>query len=333
MRVAIIKLSALGDIVHAMACLQLIRQQSPDLIIDWVVDSKFSQLLECNSDINSIIKLPLKKLIKQKKFLQLIKLLFRLKTYGKYDVVIDLQGLIKSAFISRFLCSDKVFGFDRNSTKETLASTFYTDKVSVNYSENIITRNSILISKALNLNLNPALLKNKQKFLFFNKNNNSMIPFSKPFILIAPGASFQSKIFPKKKFIELTHKFSSKYLVIFGSKQEKAIAEEISLKAVNTKILGNFDIDFLKFLISQSFVVIGGDTGPVHLAWGLNRPSIAFFGPTLAKRNFYETDKNISIQSVNKVDDKHIVKTGNFFTKTKVKDIVDILEKLEKEYK
>ena len=297
MRVAIIKLSALGDIVHAMACLQLIRQQSPDLIIDWIVDSKFSQLLECNSDINSIIKLPLKKLIKQKKFLQLIKLLFSLKTYGKYDVVIDLQGLIKSAFISRFLCSDKVFGFDRNSTKETLASAFYTDKVSVNYAENIITRNSILISKALNLKLNLALLKNKQKFLFFNKNNR-VTPFIKPFILIAPGASFQSKIFPKEKFIELTHKFSGRYLVIFGSKQEKAIAEEISLKAVNTKILGNFDIDFLKFLISQSFVVIGGDTGPVHLAWGLNRPSIAFFGPTLAKRNFYETDKNISIQSV-----------------------------------
>ena len=131
MKIAIVKLSSLGDIVHAMVVLQFIKKHYPKSVIDWVVEKRFKGILENNPHINQIHTVNLNKVKRD----QSLKLLFtevsKARKFGQYDVVIDLQGLIKSAIITKLISSRKIVGFDKNSIRERLASYFYDQKVAI----------------------------------------------------------------------------------------------------------------------------------------------------------------------------------------------------------
>ena len=149
MRIAIVKLSALGDIVHAMVVLQFIKKFNTEISIDWFVEDDYKELLEFHPDINKVHLLNLRKAKKKKSLFVLIEELNRLRKLSPYDAVIDMQGLIKSAIIARLIPSKITLGFDKNSIRESLASRFYSHKIQVEYSENIVIRNLILISTSL----------------------------------------------------------------------------------------------------------------------------------------------------------------------------------------
>ena len=103
MKIAIVKLSSLGDIVHAMVVLQFIKKHYPESVIDWVVEKKYKGILENNPHINQIHQVNLQK-AKQTKSLYLFwKELRKICKFGKYDLVIDMQGLVKSALVSRMI--------------------------------------------------------------------------------------------------------------------------------------------------------------------------------------------------------------------------------------
>ena len=123
MKIAIVKLSALGDIVHAMASLQFIKQVIPESKIDWIVEEGFASVLEHNPHINAILCVNLKALKTDKS--QFFSELKKVRKFAQnhYDVVIDIQGLIKSAIVSRILGPN--VGFDRKSIRETVASSLY----------------------------------------------------------------------------------------------------------------------------------------------------------------------------------------------------------------
>ena len=105
MRIAIVKLSALGDIVHAMVVLQFIKKFNAEISIDWIVDDKFKKLLDCNQDINNIYSVDLKNVKKKKSIFGFCKEIWKLRKLDSYDLVIDMQGLIKSAFVSKLIPS------------------------------------------------------------------------------------------------------------------------------------------------------------------------------------------------------------------------------------
>ncbi len=153
MKIAIVKLSSLGDIVHSMVVLQFVKKHYPDSEIDWIVEKRFQGVLENNPHINQIHAINLKAVIKQKSLKLLFKELLQLRKFGKYDVVIDLQGLIKSALVAKLIDSNKIVGFDKNSIRERLASYFYNQKVAIGYDKNSIERYVKLISEALNIKI------------------------------------------------------------------------------------------------------------------------------------------------------------------------------------
>ena len=111
MRIAIVKLSALGDIVHAMVVLQFIKKFNNKILVDWVVEESFKDLLEFHPDIHKLYTVKLKNAKKKKSLYLLYKELRRVRHFGSYDLVIEMQGLIKSAIISRFIPS-KFFLYD-----------------------------------------------------------------------------------------------------------------------------------------------------------------------------------------------------------------------------
>ncbi|MFW0743807.1 lipopolysaccharide heptosyltransferase I [Aliarcobacter butzleri] len=297
-RIAIIKLSAMGDIIHAMVALQYIKKQYPNLKIDWFVESVFAPILENNPDINEIIKLDLKSIKKDKKeILNQIKLIKKYKK-NSYDLVIDAQGLIKSAIVSFFLGKSRV-GFSKNSTREKLASFFYTKKVDIAYDKNAIERNVKVLSQALNFEITKDDILNKKPFLFYKNENEVIYEYlskDKKNVLFVIGASWPSKMYSKEKFAKIINNLDENCLITWGNEAEKDVADFIA-NISKAKVLPKLDLNSLKAIMSKVDLVIGNDTGPTHMAWALNIPSITLFGNTPGYRNTYITNTNKIIES------------------------------------
>ena len=323
MRIAIIKLSAIGDIIHTMIVLQFIKKEYPKSTIDWFVDESFKGVLEHNPHINTIQTISIKEAKKKKSFIFFFKEVIKLRKLKKYDLVIDVQNLIKSAVVARMIPSNQIIGLDKSSCRESIASIFYSHKYSVNHSLNIIKRNTLIINKALNLNITSADVNKKKPFLFYE--NSSMDEYiSKELrnILFVPGASFDSKMYPAEKFAQISNEINGNFIIIWGSSYEKLIAEKIKILSPKVRIINKLTLNNLKVLISQVDLVIGADTGPTHMAWALNVASISLFGPTPGYRNTYETKINKIIESKSEVNPLKIDKTDFSIKDIEVQEIV-----------
>ncbi|HFD13935.1 MAG TPA: lipopolysaccharide heptosyltransferase I [Epsilonproteobacteria bacterium] len=303
MKIAIVKLSALGDIVHAMVVLQFIKKQFPHYHIEWIVEECFAGLLEHNPDIDKVHTVNLKALKKNKK--QFFAELRQLKAYAKnsYDVVIDMQGLLKSAIVSKIL--GKNVGFDKHSTREKIAALFYHQSFCVPYEKNVILRNVDLVSKALDFEATNQMIQEKKTFLFFTQNDTLKVEkyFKKEQanIVYILGSSWQSKVYPKEKFVEVIDGLEGQHLLVWGTEEEHAYAKYIS-QHTGATVVEKMDLNALKALVSEADLVIGADSGPTHFAWALNRPSITIFGPTPSARNVLETPINKVIDCGKKIN-------------------------------
>ena len=329
MKIAIVKLSALGDIVHAMIVLQFIKKYNKDIKIDWIVEEGYKELLDSHPDINKVLVVNLKKSKKKKSLYLLYKELRRVRQFGPYDLVIDMQSLIKSAIISRFIPSKLTLGFEKSSAREGLVSIFYNKTFKYGYDENIIERNVGIVSFALGLNISKQEIKHKSPFLYSSQKylNVNLLDFKKNILLI-PGASHKSKCYPVSNLSELTTLIDANFLVIWGDLKEKILAEEIKILAPNVSICEKLTIDSLKSLISQVDLVIGPDTGPTHIAWALNVASITLFGPTPGYRNSYATKINRIIESDSKVNSHKIDRNDNSIKDIDIQKILQVSKDL-----
>jgi len=329
MKIAIVKLSALGDIVHGMIVLQFIKKHYPESEIDWFVEKRFRGILESNPHINKIHQLNLKSIKESKSLFLLLKELRKIHKIGKYDLVIDLQNLLKSAVVSRVIPSDKTIGLDRNSAREGIASIFYNQKFTIDHSSNIIMRNTTIVSQALNIKILQTDIKNKKPFLYSSmKHTFNSISKVKKNIMLIPGASYSSKCYPVKNFSELSTQIDANFLVIWGSEKEKALANEIKDLSPDVHVCEKLSLDGLIALIKQIDLVIGPDTGPTHMAWALNIPSITLFGPTPGYRNTLITKINRVIESESEVNPYQINKKDFSIGSIKPSDVVAISKHL-----
>jgi heptosyltransferase-1 len=330
-KIAIVKLSAMGDIVHCMVVLQYIKKAYPNLKIDWFVEKTFAPLLQYNEDIHQVYEIHLKSLKKNKsKILQQVNLI---KSYAKnnYDMVIDAQGLIKSALVCKLLGTHRV-GFSKNSIRERFASFFYKQKVDIGYDKNVIVRNTTLFSHALDMAIEENDILNKKPFLFF-KNEDKIIEEyldkTQKNIVLVVGASFISKIYSKEKFAAIANALGENCLIVWGNEFERKTAQYIQEHS-KAKVLPKIDLNTLKALISKADLVIGNDTGPTHIAWGLNRASITIFGSTPGKRNTFQTPINKIIESKSIVNPFKIDKTDVSINKIDEQEIINMAQELLK---
>ena len=298
MKIAIVKLSALGDIVHAMVALQFIKAAIPTAQIDWVVEERFADLLRHNPDIDNVNTVNLKALKKHKwcVFSQIKTL--RQQAQQQYDIVIDAQGLIKSALVAKLLGKRRV-GFDAKSIREKAAAWFYQVTVACAFDVNTIDRNATVLSQPLGLTISQEQIHHKMPFLFFKAEDQRIYDYLSPDkrnIVLVIGSTWESRNYPADKFVKVAQALQQNCLVIWGSPDEQAKAEWMAQQTDTIKVLPRLDLNSLKALIAKVDLLIGNDTGPTHMAWGLNIPSITLFGPTPVSR-VYQTDINKVLKS------------------------------------
>jgi heptosyltransferase-1 len=303
MKIAIVKLSALGDIVHAMVALQFIKAQYPDCQIDWLVEQGFAELLRYNPHINKLFSVNLKALKTNKTgVFQQIKQV-RGFAHNDYDLVIDAQGLIKSAITARLLAK-KTAGFDKNSAREKAAAWFYDIKVACAYENNTIDRNAFVLSNPLGFAITPEQILNKQPFIFFQNEDPIIYDYlskDKANIVLVISSTWESRNYPAEKFIKVAEVLQQNCLVVWGNDSEKQKAENMASQSEYIRVMPKLNLNSLKALIAKADLLIGNDTGPTHIAWGLNKPSITLFGCTPVSR-VYQTDINKVIKSASVVN-------------------------------
>jgi len=324
MKIAIVKLSAMGDIIHAMVALQFIKRARPDIQIDWIVEEDFKQILENNPHIDNILTINLKSIKKDKK--QLLNEIKKIKFYANnhYDLVIDAQGLIKSAISSKLL-GDKIVGFSKNSIREGVASYFYQQKVEIAYKANAIERNIKVLCEPLNIEVKKEDILNKEPFLYYK--STPKLPIES-YVVFVVGASVAPKIYPKELFLEVAKRLNENILVIWANDEEKSVAQFLKEHNQNITIAPKVNLDELKALIHKAKLVIGGDTGPTHMAWALNTPSITLFGNTPEYRNTYITKINKVLKSSSVVNPLKLDKNDYSIKEIDPKEVTTLAKEL-----
>ena len=283
--------------------IQFIRKHIANAHISWFCDARFEQIARLLAGVDEVVALPLK----DKKFLKSFEILRQKQ--GQFDIIIDLQGLLKSALVSRSL-GKNIFGFDRFSAKEGLASIFYTHKYSCNYDKNIILRNLELCAFALNFSFDEKEILTKEP-CFLKKsripNKNSRIPNKK--ILIAPFASESSKCYAHFASVIKGAKEFAQCFLVAGSEPEREKATKLASSGAT--LLAPLDLAQILEFMDTCDLIIGNDSGITHLAWAQNCATITLFGNRSGARNAFATPKNLIIQATPKheIDAFHIDKS------------------------
>ncbi len=281
--------------------LALIKERFTNAQIEWFVDERFGAILEHSPYIDKLHPIALKSTLTTFNPLKIFKLFKSLRAY-EYDIVIDMQGLIKSALITQMLKAPKKVGFDCTSAREGLSAFFYSQKVSIAYNESILKRNFTLLSHALNLpkkEISEGLSSRSKVFSYqdslkidaLNLNKNKLK------ILFVLETSKINKTYPIERFKELALALENfQICLLWHASEDKATALYGALKNQrDVLLLPKLTLNEVKALLFKMDLIIGGDTGITHLAWALQKPSITLYGNTPMERFKLESPINVSL--------------------------------------
>jgi heptosyltransferase I len=277
-KILIVKPSSLGDVIHSLPFLNAVRICFPKSEIHWVIAKGLEGILENHPMINKlwvIDKDSWKNIQKVKGTIQEIKVLFKKLKHEKYDLVVDLQGLLRSGVITGATGAPVRIGF--REAREG-SSVFYTHKVTGGKYIHAVDR-YLKIAEFLGCKIADISFPFPpfDSSLFFIPDLSSL----KDYIVIVPGARWKTKIWPAEKFGRLASLLPLKSIIV-GSKTDKAIADEIvSLSGGRAvSLAGKTNLRELIAIISKANFIVSNDSGPMHIAAALNVPVFAVFGPT-----------------------------------------------------
>ncbi|GAA9581450.1 lipopolysaccharide heptosyltransferase I [Helicobacter pylori] len=303
MKIAIVRLSALGDIIVSAVFLAAIKERFTNAQIEWFVDERFGAILEHSPYIDKLHPVALKSTLTTFNPLKIFKLFKSLRAY-EYDIVIDMQGLIKSALITQMLKAPKKVGFDYASAREGLSAFFYSQKVSIAYNESVLKRNFMLLSQALNLPKEEISQSLSSRFKVFSYQDSPKIDAlnlnqNKPKILFVLETSKINKTYPIERFKDLALMLENfQICLLWHADEKKATTLYYALKHQrDVLLLPKLTLNEVKALLFKMDVIIGGDTGITHLAWALQKASITLYGNTPMERFKLESPINVSLTS------------------------------------
>lgn len=279
-RILIVRMSALGDIVHALPVLSAIRRALPAVEIDWLADRKYAGIL---SHVDGLTQ----RIIGRPGLSQAVTAM----RAREYDVAIDLQGLLKSAAMARLSGARRVVGFEQSALREKAAAWFYTDSAAVPAGAHIIHKNlSVLPLVGVTSPASVTFpLVVPQSTVAEQVTNQVSSRGLRGFALINPGAAWPNKRWAPERFGAVARHLRAKHdlesWVLWGG-DEVPLADAVvagsggaAARAPETS-LGD-----LLALSSRAALMVSGDTGPVHIAAAMKTPIVGLYGPTWPERN------------------------------------------------
>ncbi|WP_260260093.1 lipopolysaccharide heptosyltransferase RfaC [Vibrio intestinalis] len=279
MRVLIVKTSSMGDVIHTLPALTDAAKNNPNIIFDWVVEEGFSQIPSWHPNVGTVIPVAIrrwrKRLFSQqtRKEWQTFK---QAVTQHNYDLVIDAQGLVKSAFLTRY-CQSPVHGYDKSSVREPFASLFYQHKHSVSTQLHAVERIRQLFALAIGYSIpnDKGDYAIANRFLTDEKRAN--------YLVFLHATTRDSKHWPETHWREVIAKVKEHGIEVrlpWGAPHERERAERLATGFDHVTVLPKLTLEQVAIELANAKAVISVDTGLSHLAASLDKPNITLYGPT-----------------------------------------------------
>jgi heptosyltransferase-1 len=296
-RLLVVRLGAMGDILHALPAVTALRLAHPSWVIDWVVEPRWRPLFTVEDSLGRVTSRPLvdrllfaptkawRKAPFSRNTIHEIKLLRQTLREGAYDAVLDLQGAIRSAVVSRLSGCPRLIG--EADPRERPARWLFTEHVAT-HGAHVIEQDIELASAIAGdelspvqpwLPVDPAAETWADEFLSHAAQKNA--------VLINPGAGWGAKRWPTDRYAAVAQGLIDRGMrvLVNAGPGEEPLAEAIS-KATNAAATPLIcSLEQLIALTRRAALVIAGDTGPLHLACALVRPVVGIYGPTDPSRN------------------------------------------------
>jgi lipopolysaccharide heptosyltransferase I len=280
--VLIVRLGALGDLVHALPAAAALRDAWPEARIDWLVDRRYRALLEFVPIID-------RRVVVGGSDVSLVSVVRALRR-EHYDLAIDLQGLMKSAALARFSAANAVLGFETSQLRERAAQCFYTQQASRSADPHVIAKN-VNILRAVGvvaktwrfpLAVPPSPIVDVVR-------RAMGLSAGQRFAIVNPGAGWPNKQWPPDRFGRVARHVSATQgwpTVVLWGPGEQPLAEAVVAASEGAAYLAPpTTLGDALAVIHAAALFVSGDTGPLQLAAALGTPIVGVFGPTDPARN------------------------------------------------
>jgi heptosyltransferase-1 len=269
-----IKTSSLGDVIHHMPALTEARARRPDARFSWLVEQAFAPLVRLHPAVNTVVPVAWRRWRKS---------LWSRATLGeigdnvrsiraeRYDDIIDTQGLLRSAAIAR-LPSGRRHGYDWSSIREPLASAFYDVRYSISRELHAVERNRLLTGRALGYEPQGAP--------DFGLDRSRLRRAGPRYAILLHATARPEKEWPEENWVALGKELAAKgydLVLPWGSFAEKQRADRMAASLPRASVPERRALDSVATLMASAELVVGVDTGLMHLAAALGVPLVAIF--------------------------------------------------------
>jgi heptosyltransferase-1 len=297
MHLLVVKTSSLGDVIHFLPAVSDLVRALPRATVDWVVEESFADIPKLHPGVSRVVPVALRRwrgawwgLKAWREFGAFRRVLQE----SAYDGVLDAQGLLKSAALTK-LARAPVWGQNRASAREGLAALFYDKTFSVARGQHAVARNRELAAKALGY----ALPTTPPDYGIAAPNEALPESIANPYVVLLHGTSRDSKCWPVGYWISLAQTLREKNifaLLPWGSDAERERAQVIAAATPGARVLPRLSLRRLAVVLGRAHAVVGVDTGLVHLGCALNRPTVAIFTDTApALTGVYPSDASRAV--------------------------------------
>jgi lipopolysaccharide heptosyltransferase I len=312
-RVLIVRLGAMGDIVHAVPVAAALRSAMPEARIDWLVSVKHRALLDFVPIVDRPIALADRRdgsvPHRRDRSTALLSVIRTLRS-SRYDVALDVQGLIKSAVLARASGAPRVIGFAADHLREPAARFFYTERCDPPGAVHVMEKNLGLLS--------PLGIPRTEPRFPFSVPESAVVAAARDtlgvrsderFAIVNPGGGWPNKRWAPDRFgavaARVWRDHGLRSLVLWGP-GERPIAEAVVSHGDGTAVVAPpTSIGDVLALLKSASLMISGDSGPLHLAAVLGTPVVGIYGPTSPARNGPWSSSDVTISRFERCDCHH----------------------------
>ncbi|MCF8066987.1 MAG: lipopolysaccharide heptosyltransferase I [Desulfobacterales bacterium] len=295
MNILIVKLSAIGDVLHTLPALNALKKQYPDAKITWIVEEAAASLIMGHEALDRVLVSKRKRWVKDLKTRRCRQSLKEASAFIKalrdthYDLIIDFHALLKSGMLIWLAHGDMKMGFDKGMEHMEHSYIFLNKRVPPVAMDTHAMIRSLMLLDALDIHTREIIYKlpvsKKDHLRVDSLLMESQIDSDKVLIPINPVAKWDTKLWPNAKFAELADRLTDQHnaaIVFTGADDDIPIIEDImfGMKNSSVNMAGRTSLLELAALYQKAKLVVSTDTGPMHLAAAVETPVVAIFGPT-----------------------------------------------------
>jgi lipopolysaccharide heptosyltransferase I len=288
--ILLVRLGALGDIVHTIPAVAALKKAFPESRLDWLVDRRHRDIVDLVTVVDRVIAIDSHSLAGWSEAIRMLR-------RTKYSAAIDLQGLLKSAVFARASGADHVVGFSIYHLREKTARPLYSTTMDVG-DEHIILRNLRLL-RAIDVDAGDIAFPLRMPDSDALRQLRERIPADRPFALINPGAAWPNKRWPPERFAGVASFIRDECrmtpVVLWGPGEESLASGVVTVSGGAAVLAPATDVTDLVAFARAASLFVSGDTGPLHIAAAVGTPIVALFGPTDPARNGPFAPEDVSV--------------------------------------